>query len=838
MIRRLALLALMALAGPWAAPVAAQDGGSISAQPPAEESPPSPTGQVGQVGQLPEPAEVTISLDAPVDYAAWGRTAARTEVIAESQRGSAFALERLRADLVTWRDRFLVEQAVNAARIGTVETQIAALGPAPAEGASEDARIATRRQALADQLARLNAPILLAQEAYAHADGLIGELDRLIRSRQTNELLSRGPTPLNPAAWPEVATGLTARAVALWKEVSVSVLSPSRLATFRGNWPVVLLYLVIGGVLLARGRRWMHDVDRTLATMDSRGRNVWRFLASIASSALPLGGVVALVAGLQASGLFGARASLIISAFAGAATFILVARWLSSQYFGMGRVNPAPFDFSDVIKSDGKRLVRRMGWLLGLSALAIAFLQTSEVTPVLRAAVYLPFEVLLAFVLFRIGVLLVRTGEVDVSTASDAMRFRRRLLSLTGQALRVIAVVVPVLSAIGYARASEALLYPAILTLALIGVVILLQWLVVDLWGWIMRAPEGARDALTPVLIGFALILMALPVLALIWGARPEDLVELWTRFREGFAMGETRISPSDFASFALVFAIGYMLTRLVQTTLRTSILPKTRLDLGAQNALVRGLGYIGIFLSAVFAITFAGIDLSNLAIVAGALSVGIGFGLQTIVSNFVSGIILLIERPISQGDWIEVGGRMGYVRDISVRSTRIETFDRTDVIVPNADLVSGQVVNWTRGNSVGRIIAPVSVMFGSDVDRVLAILREVAENHPMVLLSPPPVVILQNFGPDVLNFEIRAIVRDVNFGVQIRSELNVAIAKRFYDEGIEFAGGARANGAAGRHAKSPEPAPAEPTVVILRRESGPPVLPAPAVPAPDEPAP
>lgn len=264
------------------------------------------------------------------------------------------------------------------------------------------------------------------------------------------------------------------------------------------------------------------------------------------------------------------------------------------------------------------------------------------------------------------------------------------------------------------------------------------------------------------------------------WGVQSADVTGYLYAAFFGFKIGNVTISLSRIVFTLLIFALGFAATRIVERWLEISFLPHTRLDLGLRNAIKTSIGYIGRILALGFALAYIGVDFAKLAIVAGALSVGIGFGLQSIVNNFVSGLILLWERVIRVGDWISVGPNEGFVRRINVRSTEIETFDRAAVVIPNADLVAGVVKNYVREDKTGRLKLTIPVNAAADPQKAREVLLEVTGNHKNVLKKPAPFVVFAEITGSVFNFELYCYVVDVTAMKSTTSDLNFEIYRRF----------------------------------------------------------
>ncbi len=251
-----------------------------------------------------------------------------------------------------------------------------------------------------------------------------------------------------------------------------------------------------------------------------------------------------------------------------------------------------------------------------------------------------------------------------------------------------------------------------------------------------------------------------------------------------GFQVGGVTISLSTIAIALLLFGLGYGATRAVQNWLDAHYLPRTTLDPGLQNSIRTILGYIGIVIAAMVALSQLGLSIDKLTIVAGALSVGIGFGLKSIVENFISGLILLWERPIRVGDWIVVGDEQGTVKRINVRSTEIMTFDRASLIIPNSEFISGRVKNWVHADRTARIIIPVGVDYSADPAQVQKILMDAALAHLEVMSEPKPMVIFKNLGENGLDFELRCFT-DVDSMSTTRSDLLFDIYRRLQQANV-----------------------------------------------------
>ncbi|MFQ5466833.1 MAG: mechanosensitive ion channel family protein, partial [Kiloniellaceae bacterium] len=362
-----------------------------------------------------------------------------------------------------------------------------------------------------------------------------------------------------------------------------------------------------------------------------------------------------------------------------------------------------------------------------------------------------------------------------------------------------VAVVGALTALAGFANLSRYVIENLVISGMVVGGLFLLRGLGRELIGAALRSAFAQTHLGIPhktrsrskfwlrAALGLSIHAAGLVLILMVWGV-PADKIGQWLGgIATEIHIGDVTISPGEILAGVVVFMVVLALTRGAQRMLTDRVFPQTDLDPGVRHSMTAGLGYLGLAIAAMLAVSTVGLDLSNIALIAGALSVGIGFGLQNIVNNFVSGLILLIERPIKVGDWIVVGGNEGTVKRINVRATEIETFQRASVIVPNSEIVAGAVTNWTHKDSYGRVEIPIGVAYGSDVERVRETLEGCLRANDDILAWPEPYVLFRGFGNSSLDFEARGFVANVNLRTRVSSALCFAIDRAFRDAEIEI---------------------------------------------------
>jgi small-conductance mechanosensitive channel len=695
-------------------------------------------------------------------------------------------------------------------KVDSLQRRLEALGPAPEEGAAPEApEVAAQRGALSEELQHLNAQISQAKLAIVRADEIDQEIGSLSQRKRFEALFRAYPLPWAPETWqqsvPEffaVAEQMLRSPAGWWEAMS----QDERQVSLSLRVAVLLtLALVIGGFL----RHWL---IRRYGRDPAQGEPSYtaRLIAATASAAargiipaLVFGGLFYLAWRNQVAeeSLFW---SLVTLLFAVMVFFSLA--W-AVPYAVLSPDLPQ-WRLLSVSPENARKLGRRFTLLAAFFAVQIFMTEAHEeigVSDAYFSLMTLLLNALPALVVVDMGRrrywVMERRGteeaEEDEEAAADTPQ--SGFWGLVRRITALIAVISILASLMGYADLAAFLVRSLLLSIVTLGAIAILRGLGRELIGAGLRS-GFMREALElrhvarnrikfwlRTLLDAAFIVTGVMVIAAVWSS---PFGEFWAQARRllsGVTIGGVTISFTDILVALSIFVLILLLTRLGQRFLNNRVLPQTNFDSGVQNSLSAGFGYIGIILAAVFGISALGVDLSNIALIAGALSVGIGFGLQTIVSNFVAGIILLIERPIKVGDWVLVGGNEGLVNRITVRSTELQTFQRASVIIPNSDFISTSVINWTHKDHYGRIEVAVGVAYGSDVEKVREVLLDCAQRHERVLTSPEPQVIFMNFGASSLDFELRCFTSEVSYRLLISSDLRFAIDKAFREAGIEI---------------------------------------------------
>lgn len=305
----------------------------------------------------------------------------------------------------------------------------------------------------------------------------------------------------------------------------------------------------------------------------------------------------------------------------------------------------------------------------------------------------------------------------------------------------------------------------------------------------LQTAQDFSRDFQQRIEKLFLLFLVGYSCLQLtvVWGLY-SSVGRTWAAMTKySWTIGSYQLQLTTIFQVCFVFYLSLELSWLLQAFLDRQLFDRRSYDRGVRDAVKKLLHYTLVLFGLLFAASVAGFELQNIMVLAGAFGIGIGFGLQDIVNNFLSGIILLFERPIKVGDGVLIDGEYGTVLRIGLRSTVVENLDQAELIVPNSQLISQKLTNWTLSTRRVRVVIPVGVAYGSDLTLVLKILADAAEQHPDILSNPKPSPIFIQFGASSLDFELRVWISDVDMRLRVKSELLLFIDQQFRDAGVEI---------------------------------------------------
>ncbi len=786
--------------------------GSSETAGPAAEAKPAPAAEQAapQVPKLPEIQEPVAAISATIES---------LEKAVERRADDSDELANLRFDidgLISGAD--LLRSHFNP-RLADVRSQVDKLGPTPAKDQPpESPQLTAERDRLNAISAEIVAAIRTVDLVEERARQLSDKVQGLRQSMFASRVLARSKSPLAPTTWKRFTAELPGglRQLHLLGQSWIRAASGKEALVAALLVAVALAYVILKGlarVLLAA--RLDRDPAATPRFFVRTANATW--VAPVVAAPAALAGL-ALVWGLDSLDLLVHEIGKVTpTLITGAAIFIAV-RALATAILQPARPRWRLVNLAD----KPARTVRRT-----VSAVAAVY-GTDLVLSDLAGRLFLPLPVTVMIVTLSsvaIGLLLLHLVRVRftplVTVAPDGTEtpydaaanpaaeptgsivsiFSPRLIKLP---LLAIALFILGAVALGYVALGRFVAGQVIATGSAAVVVMLAHLAIRALMGapgsgirpfhTILSERAGLSEEQSlaverglTLLLDAALAVLALPLILLTWGYSLPESFDWLKAAVFGFEIGQFKISFARIVLAILLFMALLFATRLVQRWLSAGPLQSAKIDRGIANSIHTAVGYAGFVLAALVAISYGGLDVTSFAIVAGALSVGIGFGLQSIINNFVSGLILLVERPIKVGDLVAVGGREGRVRSIAVRSTEIETGDKASVIVPNSELITGTVTNWTHRNALGRVAIKVMSSYSADPEDVCAVLRKVAADCPLIMQHPTPGVSFDNFGLNGFEYSLTGVVSDVSKAGAAQTDLRLRIVKAFRAAGIEM---------------------------------------------------